>query len=118
VLLAEEDVHLAAPADPVLLTVGELAERIWRRAGSGEPAIDLVGIRQGETLSEVLTGEGEHLGAERFQGIAPIEGEISLSAANWVAERLDTGAGRAEARAVWLEAMSRPGLLAVAGAGR
>jgi nucleoside-diphosphate-sugar epimerase/sugar phosphate isomerase/epimerase len=117
VLLAEDDARLAAPADPALLTVGELAERIWRRAGSGEPAIDLVGIRRGETLSEVLTGEGEHLGAERFQGIAPIEGEISLSAANWVAERLDTGSGRAEARAVWLEAMSRPGLLAVAGAG-
>jgi FlaA1/EpsC-like NDP-sugar epimerase len=118
VLLARDDVRLAAPADPVMLTVGELAERIWRLAGSGDPAIDLVGIRRGETLSEVLTGEGEHLGAERFQGIAPIEGEISFSAAQWVAERLDTGAGRAEARAIWLEAMSRPGLLAVAGAGR
>jgi hypothetical protein len=32
--------------------------------------------------------------------------------AAWVIERLPSGAGREEARAIWLEAMQRPGLLA------
>ena len=32
-LLAAEGAHLAGPADPVELSVGELAERIWRRRG-------------------------------------------------------------------------------------
>ena len=59
-----------------MLTVGELAERIWRGAGrEGDPDIDLVGIRRGETLTEVLTAPGEELGDEAFQGIAPIDGD-------------------------------------------
>jgi FlaA1/EpsC-like NDP-sugar epimerase len=117
-LLATEDVLLATPADPVTLTVGELAERIWSEAGHrGAPAIDVVGIRPGETLSEVLVGPGEDLGAERHQGIAPIVGEIPGAGPAWVLERLPkAGAAREDARAVWLEAMRRPGLLAPAGA--
>jgi nucleoside-diphosphate-sugar epimerase/sugar phosphate isomerase/epimerase len=111
-LLAGEGVMLAGPADPAMLTVGELAERIWSGAGhEGAPDIDLVGIRRGETLTEVITAPGEELGEERHQGIAPINGEVPTSAPAWVAERLPITGGREEARAVWLEAMRRPGLL-------
>jgi nucleoside-diphosphate-sugar epimerase len=118
-LLAADGVLLAGPADPVRLTVGQLAEQIWTRAGRpGKPALDLVGIRRGETLSEVLTGPGEEIGPEREQGIAAIESEIPTAAPAWVAERLPPGGGREQARAVWLEAMRRPGLLAPARADR
>ncbi len=111
-LLAADGVALAGPADPVLLSVGDLAERIWRRAGPpGEPDIELLGIRRGETLSEVLTGPGEELLDERHQGIVPIAGDIPTAGAAWVAERLPDRGTREEIRAVWLEAMRRPGLL-------
>ncbi|HKN93378.1 MAG TPA: polysaccharide biosynthesis protein, partial [Thermoleophilaceae bacterium] len=111
-LLAGEGVMLAGPADPAMLTVGELAERIWTGAGHDDaPAIDLVGIRRGETLTEELTAPGEELGEESHQGIAPIYGEIPTTAPAWVTERLPATGGREEARAVWLEAMRRPGLL-------
>ena len=103
---------LAGPAEPAMLTVGELAERIWRGAGhETSPDIDLVGIRRGETLTEELTAPGEVLGEETYQGIAPITGEIPTTAPAWVTERLPATGGREEARAVWLEAMRRPGLL-------
>jgi FlaA1/EpsC-like NDP-sugar epimerase len=112
-LLAGEGVRLATAADPTVLTVGELAERIWREADrEGSPDIDLLGIRRGETLSEVLVAPGEELGAERHEGIAAIEGEESVAGAAWVAERLSADATREEARSVWLEAMRRPGLVA------
>jgi nucleoside-diphosphate-sugar epimerase len=118
-LLASEGTLLAGPADPVKLTVGELAERIWSGAGrEGAPDLDMMGIRRGETLSEVLTGPAEEQGPERHQGIAPIKGDVPIAGPAWVAERLPGRGGREEARAVWLEAMRRPGLLAPAGAPR
>src|SRR5688572_11473704 len=74
-LLAADGEVLATPHDPAELSVGELAERIWRAAGAGEAAdIELLGIRRGETLNEVLTGPGETLGGEARQGIAAISG--------------------------------------------
>jgi FlaA1/EpsC-like NDP-sugar epimerase len=111
-LLARGGVVLAGAADPAVLTVGALAERIWRQAGRGEaPELDVVGIRRGETLSEVLTGPGEQLLEEQHQGIAAIEGELSTAGPAWVVERLPRRGTRDEVRAVWLEAMRRPGLL-------
>jgi nucleoside-diphosphate-sugar epimerase/sugar phosphate isomerase/epimerase len=111
-LLAAEGEVLATPHDPAELSVGELAERIWRAAGAGDEAdVELLGIRRGETLSEVLTGPGEQLGPERMQGIAAIAGGPVAPGPAWVAERLEAGADREAARAVWLEAMRRPGLL-------
>ena len=112
-LLARDGVQLAAPSDAIVLTVGELAQRIWREAGGeGEADIELLGIRPGETVSELLVGPHEDLGEPRFQGIAPIVGEIPAAAPAWVVERLPARASREETRAVWLEAMRRPGLLA------
>jgi nucleoside-diphosphate-sugar epimerase/sugar phosphate isomerase/epimerase len=112
-LLARGGAVLAGAADPAVLTVGALAERIWRQAGRGEaPELDVVGIRRGETLSEVLTGPGEQLLEEQHQGIAAIEGELSTAGPAWVVERLPRRGTRDEVRAVWLEAMRRPGLLA------
>jgi nucleoside-diphosphate-sugar epimerase len=113
VLLASEGVSLATSAAPTTLTVGELAERIWSQAGrAGAPDFETVGIRPGETLSEVLTGPGEELGPERHQGIAPILGEIPSAGPAWVLERLSERGSREESRAIWLDAMRRPGLLA------
>jgi nucleoside-diphosphate-sugar epimerase len=114
-LLAGEGVRLATASEPTVLTVGELAARIWTEAGrDGSPDIDLLGIRRGETLTEVLIAPGEELGEQRHQGIAAIEGESSVAGAAWVAERLSAKATREEARSVWLEAMRRPGLVAAA----
>jgi nucleoside-diphosphate-sugar epimerase len=118
-LLAADGTLLAGPGEPVMLSVGELAERIWRQTGrEGEPELDVVGIRRGETLSEALTGPREQLGGETHQGIAPIACEIPSAGPAWVAERLPNRPSREEARAVWLEAMRRPGLLAPADADR
>ena len=92
-----------------------------RRAGEADLALagtrasrtsTLIGIRPGETISEVLIGPGEELGDERHQGIAAIVGEIPTAAPAWVLERLPARGPREEARAVWLEAMRRPGLIA------
>jgi nucleoside-diphosphate-sugar epimerase/sugar phosphate isomerase/epimerase len=118
-LLAADGAHLAVPADPVELSVGELAEGIWRGVGrGGAPDLDLIGIRRGETLSETLIGPGERLGAARHQGITTIESDIPAAAPAWVAERLPERGSREQTRAVWLEAMQRPGLLAPGGADR
>ena len=112
-LLAPDGVLLATAAEPATLTVGDLATRIWRESGrKGPPETDVIGIRPGETMGEILVGPAESLGEERFQGIAPIEGEVPTAAPAWVLERLGDGTPRDEARSVWLEALSRPGLLA------
>ena len=74
--------------------------------------MDVVGIRPGETLSEVLTAQDETIAATSRQGIAPIVGEIPITAPAWVLERLPESGTREDARAVWLEALRRPGLLA------
>jgi hypothetical protein len=58
-----------------------------------------------------LTAPGETLAPSRLQGVAPIAGEISSAGAAWVLERLPEGGSREETRAVWLEALRRPGLL-------
>ncbi len=76
-LLASKGVLLATPAGAPELTVGELATRIWRGAGhEGEPGVDLLGIRRGETLNEVLVGAGETLGDEHYAGVAAIDGRV------------------------------------------
>ncbi len=62
----------------------------------------------------MLIGPHEDLAEPRFQGIAPITGEIPAAAPAWVVERLPALGTREETRAVWLEAMRRPGLLAPA----
>jgi nucleoside-diphosphate-sugar epimerase/sugar phosphate isomerase/epimerase len=111
-LLAGEGVALAAPADPPQLTVGDLAQRIWREAGGeGEPNVELTGIRRGETLSEVIVSPQEELGEEQFPGVAPIVADVPTAAPAWIAERLPSGGSREESRALWREAMERPGLL-------
>jgi nucleoside-diphosphate-sugar epimerase/sugar phosphate isomerase/epimerase len=115
-LLAAEGVPLAAPADPPQLTVGELARRIWRHAGgAGEPHVELTGIRRGETLSEMIVSPHEELGGERFPGVAPIVADVPTAAPAWIAERMPSGGTREEARALWREAMERPGLLSPSG---
>ena len=78
----------------------------------GEPHVDLLGIRRGETLNEVLTGAGESLGEELHPGVVAIDSdEVSTAAASWVAERIGAGTSREDAREVWREAMERPGLI-------
>jgi hypothetical protein len=62
----------------------------------------------------VLIGPGEQVGEERRQGISEIVGEVPTAAPAWVVERLPTDGSREKARAVWMEAMRRPGLIAPA----
>ena len=114
-LLAADGTLLSTAADPATLTVGELADRIWRAAGrSGSPDVEVVGIRPGEAMAEVLVGPREELGGEHYQGVATIEGEIPIAAPAWVLEHLPERGTREEVRAAWLDALSRPGLLAPA----
>jgi nucleoside-diphosphate-sugar epimerase/sugar phosphate isomerase/epimerase len=111
-LLASHGAMLATPAGAPELTVGELATRIWNGAGlEGEPNVDLLGIRRGETMGEVLVGDGERLGEELYPGVVEIESDVSTAAASWVAERIGAESSREEAREVWREAMERPGLI-------
>jgi FlaA1/EpsC-like NDP-sugar epimerase len=111
-LLAAEGEVVATASAPVQLSVGELGERIWAQAGPpGGPQVDLLGIRRGETLTEVLVGEGEELGPERRQGIAAIAGDGETAGAAWIRDHLPDRATREDARAVWLDAMRRPGLV-------
>ena len=106
-LAAGEGHVLATAHEPAELSVGELAERIWRGSGApGEPDIELLGIRAGETRNEVLTGEGERLGPERRHGLATIDPGNAAEGPALVADRLDAAGGRAKSRAVWLEAMA------------
>ena len=104
---------LATPHDPAQLSVGELAERIWRAAGAGDDAdIELLGIRRGETLTEVLTGPGEQLGARARAGDRGDRGRRCPRPARpgWPSGSRPGWRARTP-RAVWLEAMRRPGLL-------
>ncbi len=111
-LLAAQGAQLTTADDATTLTVGELAERIWRNAGrSGSPAIDVVGIRPGEVMAEVLVGSGETLAAERYQGVTAIEGEIPTAAPSFALEHLPENGSREENRVAWNQALSRPGLL-------
>jgi nucleoside-diphosphate-sugar epimerase/sugar phosphate isomerase/epimerase len=111
-LLASHGARLATPAGAPELTVGELATRIWNSAGlEGEPNVDLLGIRRGETMGEVLVGAGERLGEELYPGVVEIESDVSTAAASWVAERIGAETSREAAREVWREAMERPGLI-------
>jgi nucleoside-diphosphate-sugar epimerase/sugar phosphate isomerase/epimerase len=111
-LLAAHGVRLATPAGAPELTVGELATRIWSHAGlEGEPNVELLGIRRGETMGEVLVGAGERLGAEFYPGIMEIESDVATAAASWVAERIGADSSREAAREVWRAAMERPGLI-------
>src|SRR4051794_13013123 len=73
-LLVEAGSPLVTAADPVSLTVGELAERTWRgvHGGAEVAPLHIVGVRAGETMHEVLVGPGETLGAEQLQGAATI----------------------------------------------
>ncbi len=111
-LLASHGTTLATPAGAPELTVGELAARIWNSAGlEGEPNVDLLGIRRGESMGEVLVGAGERLGEELYPGVVEIESDVSTAAASWVAERISAESSREAAREVWREAMERPGLI-------
>jgi nucleoside-diphosphate-sugar epimerase/sugar phosphate isomerase/epimerase len=111
-LLAAHGARLATPGGAPELTVGEVATRIWRGAGlDGEPNVELLGIRRGETMAEVLVGPGERLGEELYPGLVEIESDVSTAAASWVAERIGAETSREAAREVWREAMERPGLI-------
>ena len=57
------------------------------------------------------SGAGERLGNELYPGIVEIDSEVSTAAASWVAERIGAETSREAARAVWREAMERPGLI-------
>lgn len=102
-LLGDGTARLLSAADPVTMTVGELAERIWRQTGHpDEPAIALLGVRPGEVMREVLTGPGEQPGDERFQGCAPIEGAVPTGGIAELVAAVERAGSIEERRARWL----------------
>jgi len=114
VLEAAAGGRLVTAAGPSELSVGELAARIWTAAGrQGAPAVDVLGVRPGETMSEVLVGDGEALGEERFAGCVRIDGSVAVPLARTLAEEID-GIPDADARiATWTAALAEPLALAV-----
>lgn len=82
VLCGARGATLVTAADPRQLTVGELAERVWRLAGpGGAPPTETIGPRPGENHHEILAAPGEQVGGELFQGTAPITTDPDLLAA-------------------------------------
>src|SRR6266511_4417595 len=74
-LLAADGVLLAGAHDPVVLTVGDLATRIWRLTGhEGEPELDVIGNSPGTTTRELLIRPVKEMGPKRQKRIAVIEG--------------------------------------------
>jgi FlaA1/EpsC-like NDP-sugar epimerase len=108
-LLVPEGCTLATAADPVSLTVGELAERTWRGVhGPGEVApLHVVGVRAGETMREVLTGPAERLEGERLQGTAPIAAGSPPDGVTDAVGALDALQSLEARRAHWLELLTR-----------
>src|SRR5213592_1184402 len=104
-LLVEGGCPLVTAADPVSLTVGELAERTWHGVhGPGEVApVHIVGVRAGETMREVLVGPAERLEGERLQGAAPIAGAPPADGLADAVAALDALHGLETRRAHWLE---------------
>jgi nucleoside-diphosphate-sugar epimerase/sugar phosphate isomerase/epimerase len=107
-LLVDGGAGLVTAADPVELTVGELAERTWRGVhGRREPApLHIVGVRAGETMSEVLIGPGERLEDEGLQGAAPIAGGPPADGVADAVAALDALRSLQERRAHWLELLA------------
>jgi nucleoside-diphosphate-sugar epimerase/sugar phosphate isomerase/epimerase len=105
-LVASQGETLVAASDAVTLTVGDVAERIWKLAGApGEPEIERIGVRPGETMSEVLAGPDEELAGDSYAGVAAIRtSEPSAELAEMVAS-LQDHPGPAERQAAWLAAL-------------
>src|SRR3954452_3415601 len=107
-LLVGEGCPLVTAADPVSLTVGELAERTWSGVhGPGEvPPLHSVGVRAGETMREVLVGPAEELQPERLQGAAPITGGAPVDGLADAVAALDALQGLESRRGHWLELLT------------
>jgi nucleoside-diphosphate-sugar epimerase/sugar phosphate isomerase/epimerase len=99
--------ELLTAAVPSTLTVGELASRIWRGAGAGaEPELHVMGVRPGETMDEVLVGEGETLDAdETWSGVTGIAARAPDGVVDALVRDVDACPGAEERRDLWLEAM-------------
>ena len=106
-LAAGAGARLLTAADPEELPIGLLAERIWAQAGpTGRPDLHIAGVRPGETMSEVLVGPGEQLGAELFQGAAVILGDARTDEAAAVVAEVERCATADERRQAWLRALA------------
>jgi hypothetical protein len=63
-----------------------------------------MGVRPGETMDEVLVGDGERLGDEVWSGVAGIERVPAPEVASLV-EEVERRTSGEERRAVWLAAL-------------
>jgi O-antigen biosynthesis protein WbqV len=98
---------LLTAAVPSTLTVGELASRIWRGAGAGaEPELHVMGVRPGETMDEVLVGDGEELAGEETwsgtMGITPREPDGIVPG---LVDEVEACTSAEDRRDVWLAAI-------------
>ena len=103
-LASDAGARLLTAAEPVELSVGVLAQRIWSSvadAGS-EPALHVTGVRPGETMSEVLVGPDEAVGGELHQGAAEILGGPTGEMAAAVVAEVEVATDEHERRRAWL----------------
>ena len=112
-LAAGAGARLLTAAEPEELPIGILAERIWEQAGpAGPPDLHIAGVRPGETMTEVLVGPGEQLGAELFQGAAVILGDAPTDVAAAVVAEVERCSTADERRRAWLSALAPRALAA------
>jgi nucleoside-diphosphate-sugar epimerase/sugar phosphate isomerase/epimerase len=105
-LMAARGETLVGASDAVTLTVGDIAARIWHLAGApGEPAIEITGVRPGETMSEVIAGPAEQIGDESRPGVAAIRAPEPSAELVEMVGALGDHHGPAERRAAWLAAL-------------
>jgi nucleoside-diphosphate-sugar epimerase len=105
-LAASRGARLLTAAGPVELPIGTVAERIWQQAGDGTVQMHVAGVRPGETMSEVLTGEDEDLAEELFQGARRIAGYTPLDAVMELVHEVEQCATAEERRRTWLRALA------------
>lgn len=82
---------------------GELAERILTLGDA--PDLHVVGVRPGETMTEVLVDAGETLGDEVRPGLAAITTDTAADAPAAVVEAVEACRTAEDRRRVWLCAL-------------
>ena len=104
-LAAGRGARLLTASDPEEIAIGIIAERIWEQVGEGPVQMHVAGVRPGETMNEVLIGEGESLDSELFQGARAIAGDVSVDSAAEVVDEVEACTTAEARRRAWLRAL-------------
>ena len=111
-LLAADGEVLSTPHDPAELSVGELAAaHLARRRGGRDRRHRAARHPPRRDADRGPHRPGRDARRRGPPGHRRDHGRPAAAGPAWVAERLEASMSREQARAVWLEAMQRPGLL-------